>query len=97
MALFAIGAAGGWSGWATGASAKSLTPTPTHLVVGPRIDIPSELRWSTPPAHPGWLPRSQASEVAVSMWQLWEGALFTRDTTALDPADISPGPLSGGG
>ncbi len=87
MALFAIGSAR-----ATGASAQAVTPTPTHLVVGPRIDIPSELSASNPAGSPALVTPPQASAIAVAMWQLWEGALVTRDTTALTQL-TPPGPL----
>ena len=84
-----------WSGGAAGAaeaSAQSLVPTPTHLIVGPPIDIPSQLRLANSAGSQTLVTPSQAREVTVSMWQLWESALISRNTTALAQL-IPPGPL----
>jgi hypothetical protein len=77
-AFSAIGMAG-----ATEASAQPLVPTPTHLVAGPRIDLPPSFRLANPAGPPTLVTPSQAREVTVSMWQLWEDALIARNTTAL--------------
>ena len=89
VTLFAIGAAG-----ATEASAQAL-PTPTHLVVGPRIDIPPELRLSNPAGSPTLVTPSQAREATIAMWGLWDNALISRNTTALTQL-TPPGSLLNG-
>jgi hypothetical protein len=90
MALFAVGAPG-----ATEASAQVLVPTPTHLVVGPRIALPPELRGSASAGSPTLVTPAQARGITVSMWQVWEDALISRNTTALTQL-IPPGALLSG-
>jgi hypothetical protein len=83
MAVFAIGVPG-----AAEASAQVLAPTPTHLVAGPRIAIPAELRLSNSSGSQTLVTPSQARGISVSMWRLWEDALISSDTTAL--TQLSP-------
>ena len=90
MALCAIGATG-----ATAASAQSLAPSPTHLIVGSPIEIPPQIRLANPFGSPTLVTPTEARDVTESMWQLWEEALISRNTTAL--AQLSPpGPLLNG-
>ncbi len=77
------------------ASAQLSIPTPTHLVVGLRITLSSELRVANSVGSQTLVTPMQARAIAVSMWLQWEGAMISRNTTALTQL-TPPGALLSG-
>jgi hypothetical protein len=76
------------------AGAAEAKPSPSHLIVGDAISLPTSLFAANPPeSSPSPLiTTSQSNVVATAMWGLWERAMVTSDTRALAQL-ISPGPM----
>jgi hypothetical protein len=76
------------------AGASDSKASPSHLIVGDAISLPSSLFLAN---RPGPSPSplitpSQSNVVATTMWKIWENAMVASDTRALAQL-ISPGPV----
>ena len=70
-------------------------PSPTHLIVGASIKLPSALYLTQTHGPGGLITAVQAMDVTRAMWSAWQTAINENDTRALTQL-ASPGPVLNG-